>query len=256
MGGLGRDLLAAFALLTRLPLPAFPRGAEAAPGEPPLARCFWAFPLVGVVVGLIGAGLYRLALALALPVPLAAILAVAAGILATGAFHEDGLADSADGLGARTRERRLEIMRDSRIGSFGAIALILSLGLRVTALAEIATPGAVTAALIVAGALGRGSILGLVGLLAPARRDGMAASIGRPPAKAMTAGLLLALLVPLALLPPVSAAATLLAATFGGAVMAILAQRRIGGYTGDTLGALEQVVECAVLLVLVAAMPR
>lgn len=245
--GLVGDLAGAFRLLTRLPIPGSGSGAA------PPARCFWAFPPVGAVVGLGGAIIYALALRLRLDPSLAAILAIVALVLLTGGFHEDGLADTADGFGGgRSRERRLEIMRDSRIGSYGALALILSLALRIGALTEIHEPRFVALALILAGTLARGGILIAAATLVPARNDGMAAGAGRPPRIAVLAGLILALGLDFVLLPWAAALIALAAAILASLVMILLMRARIGGYSGDTFGALEQVAECAVLVALAA----
>ena len=229
------EFLAALTLLTRLPvsslIASYPR-----PGD-----CVWAYPLVGVVVGGIGGLILWLAHAMGFSPALAAILALAATALATGALHEDGLADTADGFGGgRTREAKLAIMRDSRIGTFGAVVLILSLGLRGTVLATTPRP---VAALVVAAVLGRAAML--VPLLqAPARLDGLAADLAQTPRITLVIGLLLA--APLAVRFP----AAVLAAGAAGLGMARLAHRQVGGYTGDVLGATEQLAECAALLCL------
>ena len=119
----------------------------------------WAFPVVGAVVGAIGGAVFWVCARLGMPPGVAAVWTLASMLLVTGALHEDGLADFADGLGGgRTRERKLEIMRDSRIGTFGGLALMLSLAARGTALATLAQPVRVVVALIVAAALGRGAI--------------------------------------------------------------------------------------------------
>ena len=176
---------------------------------------------------------------------MSAIGAVAAGMLATGALHEDGLADTADGFGGGgTTGRKLEIMRDSRIGSFGALALMLALGLRVAALAALADPGRAAAALVAAGMLGRGAMIGMMVALPRARPDGMAATLGPVPPGAAAIGLAVA--AACVLLP--HGARALLAAVLAGALMVWLARRQIGGYTGDVLGATEQAAECAVLV--------
>ncbi len=234
-------LIAALMLLTRLPVAGF-AGTNATG-----AAGIWAYPAVGAIVGLIGAAAYWLAAKLGLPPPLAAILAIGAGLLITGALHEDGLADTADGFGGGgTRARKLEIMRDSRIGSFGALALILALGLRAAALATFGDPGRVAVALVASGVLGRAAMIGMLLALPPARPDGLAAALGPVPLAPAVAGLALAcacLLLP-------HGASALLAAVAAGAGMAWLARRQIGGHTGDVLGATEQVAECAVLLAL------
>jgi adenosylcobinamide-GDP ribazoletransferase len=120
------DLLAAFALLTRLPVPI--RGAA------PFGHGVWAFPIVGAVVGTLSAGVYALCYRAGMPPLLSSVWAVTASVLLTGGLQEDGLADTADGFGGgATRARKLEIMRDSRIGSYGALGLMLSLIVRIAA---------------------------------------------------------------------------------------------------------------------------
>src|SRR5437868_1519353 len=128
------DLKAALMFFTRLPIP---NGAAMEEGA--LARATWAAPVAGVVVGLIGALVYWIAWKLNVPPLPSAVLALAATVAVTGALHEDGLADVADGFGGgKTIERKLEIMRDSRIGTYGVCALILSFMLRAGALSAIA----------------------------------------------------------------------------------------------------------------------
>ena len=145
LSGLSMELKTGLAYLTRLPVRApSPAGEE-------LIRASWTFPVIGAGIGAFGAIAYWLALALGLPPFIGATLAVAATLLLTGALHEDGLADTADGFGAdASRERTLAIMRDSQIGTYGAIALVLSLLLRASALGSIADASLVVAALIAA----------------------------------------------------------------------------------------------------------
>lgn len=249
MPALLADLLAAMQLLTRLPV-----GWIGARGErPALTRIVWAYPVVGVIVGVIGGGVYWLADGLGCPSALAAIWSLAALVLATGALHEDGLADTADGFGGgATRERKLEIMRDSRTGSYGVIALLLSLGLRAGAIALLATPAEVTVSLVVAGALGRAVPVALLMVLPPARADGLAAQSGEPDRAAATTALGLGAVAAIVLLPTGPALLAILAAGLACAAIAWLAQRQIGGQTGDVLGAGEQLAECLVLTALVA----
>src|SRR5271167_906470 len=151
----GEELKVSALFLTRLPFaPATPVDGAAT------ARAAWAFPVAGILIGLIGAAIYALAHKLGLPAWPSAALSVAATLAATGCLHEDGLADTADGFGGgKTRERKLEIMRDSRIGTYGVCALVLSLLLRVSALASLADPGAVAWALIGAHGAGRASMM-------------------------------------------------------------------------------------------------
>ena len=173
------ELAAAFALLTRLPVHRFALPRLTVPAE-----AVWAYPVVGAAIGAIGGAVYWLAHSLSCPPALAAICAILAMILATGAMHEDGLADFADGLAGETKERSLSIMRDHQIGTYGVIALVLSLAMRATAITLIAEPHAVMAALIGAGAASRLSAVLIMTVLPPARRDGLSASVGSPTAGA------------------------------------------------------------------------
>jgi adenosylcobinamide-GDP ribazoletransferase len=245
MAGVRREggrLMTATAFLTRLPVPT-PDAAEG------LARAVRWFPLAGALVGAIAAGVL-LAGAAVLPVPLAAGLALAAGVLVTGALHEDGLADAADGLGGgRTRERALEIMRDSRIGSYGALALAFSVGHRWAALASMAA-GQGALALIVVHAVSRAALAPVPLLADYAREQGLGRALDGLRAGDAAIALLVALAISL-----VAGAAGLVALAValasGGAVLALLI-RRLGGYTGDGLGAIQQAAEIAALLTLAA----
>jgi adenosylcobinamide-GDP ribazoletransferase len=233
------ELVAAFMLLTRLPVARLGR-LHPSPGA-----SVWAYPIVGAVVGAIGAGVFWVAALAGLPPALGALFTVGGIVLVTGGLHEDGLADTADGFGGgRGRSRKLEIMRDSRVGSFGALALIFSLALRAAALVALREPGTVTVALVVAGALGRGAMVGVVLVLQPARASGLGAPLSTTPRRA--ARVALAIAATFALGAPVA----LPAAIFATVGMAALAWRQVGGYTGDVLGATEQAAECAVLTAL------
>jgi adenosylcobinamide-GDP ribazoletransferase len=202
-----------------------------------------------VLVGAAAAATLLIASAV-LPVPLAAGLAVGAGVLVTGGLHEDGLADTADGLGGgATPERALEIMRDSRIGSYAGLALVFSVMLRWAALAGLA-PADGALALVVAHGVSRAAIPPVL-LAAPYARasglaSGLAGAVTRPEAAvAVLLGLATAMLAG----PACGLAAFAAAAGAAGAMLAILL-RRLGGYTGDGLGAVQQVAEIAVLLAL------
>lgn len=234
--------------LTRLPLPPL-----LIVGKGDVSRALWAAPIVGSAVGLAGAAIYWLMHMLHLPAFLAAALAVAAVMAATGALHEDGLADVADGFGGgATRERKLEIMRDSRIGTYGVCALVLSFMLRVGALASLGAPAAVGTALIVAHGVARAPIPTFMRLIPPARADGMSAEAGEPPrASAIAAGLLGIVILMVGLGPSDGMLAALLIAC-GFVLLAWICKRQIQGQTGDVLGALEQFGEMVVLLVAVA----
>jgi adenosylcobinamide-GDP ribazoletransferase len=243
------DLKIGFIFLTRLPLTL---QTPIAKGE--LAQALWTAPVVGMAVGLLGAGVYGLAQVLHLPPLPAAVLAVAVTLVVTGGLHEDGLADVADGFGGgATPERKLEIMHDSRIGTFGVCALILSFMLRVSALTNLGDPGLVAAVLVAAHTAGRAPIAAFMRLIPPARTDGMSADAGRPSQGSAMVAILLGL-VPLMIglgFATGVVAVVLLAVGFG--FMAWLCKRQIGGQTGDVLGALEQTGEIVVLLVAAAA---
>jgi adenosylcobinamide-GDP ribazoletransferase len=242
-----RDLVTAFILLTRLPV-----GRS---GGSDLARTVWAFPVVGLVVGLIGSFVYWVVFRFGVPAFLAASWAFVAILLVTGAFHEDGLADTADGFGGGgTRERKLEIMRDSRIGTYGAVSLGLSLLIRISALAALGQPGLVLTALIVTSMAGRGGMIVPLLVLTPARSDGMAAGLGNIPRWSAVLGLVLVGFALLVLLPIKSAFSIAIAALAASLAVTALARRQIGGHSGDVLGASEVIVECVTLTVLAATL--
>ncbi len=240
---------------TRLPTPA-DAGAHAPPN---FDSGGWAIPLVGALIGAIGGGALLIALRLGLSETLAATLAIATMALVTGALHEDGLADFIDGIGGgATPARKLAIMRDSHLGAYGALALCLTSILRVLALADLTHAGGQTAAaaLIFAGAASRAAGLLPMGLLAPARADGAAAAVTPPSPRAL--GAMAAKASPAALAPLLSGAGPLVVAlalllAYGTSLfVARLAQRQIGGYTGDVLGAAQQATEIVMLLTLSA----
>jgi adenosylcobinamide-GDP ribazoletransferase len=245
------DVAVTVAFATRLPLA---HVADVAAGD--IARASWAMPVAGALVGAVAALAYSVAARLGLPPSVAAALALAAGMVLTGAMHEDGLADTADALGGSDRTSKLEIMHDSRLGTFGACALVLSILLRWAALASIARPGAVALALIAAHTAARATLPAVMALVPPARSDGLAASFGAPPREvAAVAALIGALTLVLCLdFGPGVLAAILI----GGAAFATarLSMKALGGHTGDVLGALEQVGEVLVLLVAVASGAR
>ena len=252
------DLAACLRFYTRLPVPPMP--FETAPfAMPDFSRIVRMLPLAGALIGALAALVLGLAMLAGLPPLIAATLALASMVVASGALHEDGLADCADGFGGGTTlARKLEIMKDSRIGTYGAAALVLSLLLRVMALGTLAGHGFWQAALGLVAAAGISRALGLLPLvlLAPARMDGAGFAAGRPSPEALmlAAGLALALaLLPLLAGVPVRA---VLAAGFWAGLLAYcmvgLAKAQIGGQTGDVAGAAQQVAEVGFLLGMVA----
>ena len=239
------DALLAIAFLTRLPVPARHDGGAGA-----LSRAAWAFPLAGVMVGGCGAGIILATAGSGLHPLAAALLALAVMAVVTGALHEDGLADFADGLGVAGRERRLDVMRDSRIGAFGVLALVFATGLKAAALASLAGPGAAALVLVAAGGLSRRGLVAAVGGLAPARGRGLAQGAGRPPVWAAGLALVLGFAALAPLLPILGpGVGTLVAAGLAAGLFACWAMHAaVGGHTGDTLGAQQQIVEIAVYL--------
>lgn len=245
------DVLRLFAtaltFLTRLPLVA----RYSYPDPAALGRSIVLFPLVGALIGALLAGVYFLCLSLFGAPSVAAWLTVAAGVLLTGAFHEDGLADSCDGLfGAFSRERQLEIMKDSRIGTYGGAALVLALGSKAAVLSALPT-AAIWSALLSAHILSRFSSLPLAYAL-PYLRDGS----NKPVAAGLT-GQRLAAGAGLAAILLLLCAPTVFFSGFVLCALIVLGagwwlQRRLGGITGDLLGAVNQLVEIAVLLVALA----
>ena len=239
------DLKESLRFLTRLPMG---RGKHDADGD--LTHAAWAFPLAGVVVGLIAAAVYVLTRQMGLPAWVAAALAVAATLAVTGCLHEDGLADTADGFGGGdSRERKLEIMRDSRIGTYGVCALILSIMLRVAALAAFANPAAAVWALIAAHGGARATLPLFMALVPPARSDGLAYAAGRPSSERVITASVLGILILAIALGAAHGIAALICLLVVVALMAWLSVVQIEGQTGDVLGALEQVSEIVVLLV-------
>jgi adenosylcobinamide-GDP ribazoletransferase len=227
-------------------------------GEPRVGDAFdmnriaWAAPVAGAAVGLAGGLILAVTAFLGLPPLLRAGLATAALVAMTGALHEDGLADLADGFGGgSTRERKLEIMRESRIGAYGAAALALALILRVGALAASLQGSFWRAALslILVAAVSRAAALMPLALLAPARADGAGAAAGGLDGNALAAAWGSALVIALALgLIALGAAHALLAAlasAAGGLGVVALARRALGGQTGDVAGAAQQCAEIA-----------
>jgi adenosylcobinamide-GDP ribazoletransferase len=246
--GLVSDLRIGLTLATILPL-----GPPTPVGDGEIARAGWTLPVAGLLVGLVGAAVYAFAHAIGLTPGPAAMLALASTVIVTGALHEDGLADTADGLGGgRTRERKLKIMRDSRIGTYGVCALVISLALRWSALAAIAAPQSIVLALLLAHAVARAGLPLFMALVPPARADGLSAGAGRPagPNAAIALGLG-AIVLALGFGPGKAILAVILLA-FIGLMTAWLAVKQIGGQTGDILGAFEQLAETAILLMTAA----
>lgn len=236
----------ALAFLTRIPVPV------RVDGPSDLARSVPWFPVVGALVGLVVGGVFPLFSGF-LPTLAAAALAVAAGMVVTGALHEDGLADTVDGLaGGRDRSGRLEIMKDSRVGTFGALALVISVLLRVGALAAF-QPGTALVVVVLVHVLARGAAAGVMVSVPAATTTGLGAdylaatrwqgAVGLGVAAAIAFGLGGTFAIPL-----------FVAATVPAGLVAWWAGARIGGVTGDVLGACEQAAEIGAFLAASAIM--
>jgi len=245
---LSTELKTGLAFLTRLPL------ALSAPDTgADVARASWTFPVIGAFVGAFGALVYWFAHSLGQPALVGASLAVAATLLITGALHEDGLADTADGFGGgTTRERKLDIMRDSFIGTYGAAALILSLLLRIGAIASLADPALAALALIAAHAGARATLPIFMRRVPRARQDGLSAEAGVPPPQSAAIAIAIGLGVLLICLGFGATFITLILVALALGLIARLTINQIGGQTGDVLGAVEQASEILILLVAAA----
>jgi len=236
------DLRTAVCFLTRLPVPHAPEAVN-------MARAMRATPLIGAGIGLAVASVDLALVKLSLPPLAAAALALSFSALLTGALHEDGLADLADGFGGgREREAKLAIMRDSRLGTYGGLALVAAFLAKAAALAALPTP-AVIPALVASHALARAAIPALALWLPAARCDGLAAAAGRPDASSAATAAIIGTAIALVSLPFVTALFAIVLAAAGIAAVGLLARGQIGGVTGDVLGGAEQVAEILVLLV-------
>lgn len=244
---------------SRLPVPDL-SWDDAPHALPDFDKVVWAVPVVGAILGGIGAliGVGAILIGIA-PLP-AAALAIATLVIITGCFHEDGLADSCDGLwGGVTPERRLTIMKDSRIGSYGAAGLCLALLLRVAALAELFRLFGPMAGVLLPGIGAASRVLSLTPTLAlpPAQPEGLAGRTHMPGPLAFAWAVVLGCLVLAASMLPLGLLAFLPFISLALApvlwLSISLARARIGGFTGDILGATQQVLEITLLLGLGAA---
>ena len=216
------------------------------------------FAVVGAAIGGVTALVLHGAQWLGLPSLLSAAIAVAVTVLITGALHEDGLADTWDGLfGGRDREQRLAIMRDSRIGTYGAIALMLALMMRVFALeALLNLPlSSLLPALAAAGAFSRAMMVDVLWASRPARGDGLSVYAGRPSRNTTLMAIIMGAMLTLVggfLISPEAGVLALAAGTAAAGLLRLLATRLIGGQTGDICGSVQVCSEIAMLAVFAA----
>lgn len=252
------DTARSVAFLSRLPMPQ--RHFIGYDGR--LSRAVRAFPLAGVLIVLPAAALAAILSAFHAPPMLLAFATLVLQVLLTGALHEDGLSDAADGIGGgRDRDSALAIMKDSRVGSYGVVALVLSFGLRaaaIAALAAVLTPSGLGMTLLAVAAMSRTAMVWHWSLLPPARRDGVAASVGEPDSGATTVALAGGIAIAALLLLPhgtiLSFALALAAAVITVLAFNRIALGKIGGHTGDTIGATQQLAEMSVLFALALAL--
>ncbi len=241
----GTDVTTAFALLTRLPL-----RVDMNHPQSRSAHAAWAYPLAGAAIGAILATFASVLLWFGMSASVVAGLVLAGAAMLTGAMHEDGLADSFDGLwGGWDRARRLEIMKDSHIGTFGVLALILSFGLRWVTLAAIIGAGFHWPALIAVAAVSRAAMVPVMAALPHARKDGLSRHIGKPPVQIAWIAIALAFVASLIAMG-LATLAVLLVAVLVTTIWAATAHQKIGGQTGDILGATQQLNEIALLILI------
>ena len=246
----GASFLLALQFLTRLPV-----GFGRFYSSERMAAAVRYYPLVGLLVGGLSAGVFFLS-HLMFPDWIAVLLAIAAGLLLTGAFHEDGLADTFDGVGGGlTRERALEIMKDSRLGTYGTLAIVIALALKAGALIALA-PELIIAAFIAGHGLSRLSSVLTIATSRYVRDEGMGKPVagGVSPASLavalMTGGVII--MVWCLFQAPVALAWAGTGLVAGHLLMRLFFEPKLGGYTGDTLGAVQQASEIGFYLGLVA----
>ena len=242
------SLCAAWIFLTRIPLPAMDLS------EKNFAQAPAFYPLVGLLIGAIGAVGYAIGNSIEGPV-IGALFALGSTLMATGAFHEDGLADLFDGLGTYTKARMLEVMRDSRLGTFGAVSLFVVLGLKIVTLASFPMLTAI-AVLPLAHGLSRMSAVVVIATSTYSRAEGTAKPVAKGTSRSALAIGLLTSVTALAAFgfwfSPELVLVSLAGLTLGHILTRLLFERKLGGYTGDCLGAVQQVSELGIYLAIAA----
>ncbi|WP_404423799.1 adenosylcobinamide-GDP ribazoletransferase [Thalassospira australica] len=246
--GMFGDFWRALALLSRVPV--------FIPGDfrpDAIARSVWCWPLIGLFVAGIAIIPAYLAAIVTGNVVIAAIVATFSLVLLTGAMHEDGLADCADGFGGGAdRQRKLDIMRDSRIGTYGVVALVLALVMRIAILGAAGDSGSMAAILIVMAVMSRAAMPIVMYVFDPARDDGLGKSAGRPDIRMVAAGIAIALVLVVIVAGAVTAFVSLIAMMVGASVIGWIARHQIGGHTGDVLGMTQIIAELLVGIAFIA----
>ncbi|RCK35296.1 cobalamin biosynthesis protein CobS [Thalassospira xiamenensis] len=244
------DFWRALALLSRVPVSATCDFRPVA-----IARSVWCWPLVGLFIAGIAIIPAYLTEVLTGNGMIAAIVATLALILLTGAMHEDGIADCADGFGGgQDKLRKLEIMRDSRIGTYGVVALVLCLAMRVAVLAAAGESGSMAAILIVMATLSRAAMPIVTYVFDPAREDGLGKGAGRPDIRMVAAGLAVALMLVVIVAGALTAFMCLVAMMVGASIVGWIARHQIGGHTGDVLGMTQIISELFVGIAFIAVL--
>lgn len=242
------ELQLAFMLLTRLP------AGTLTSHLPELAHARWAFPIVGCIVGGIIAASYIILSLLLLPSFAAAILAITAGLFSTGAIHEDGLADCADGFGGgQNREKKLAIMRDSAIGSYGTLSLIIIMGLRISLLSMLPAKLEIVTPIIICAVISRYAMVGYLCLLPAARQDGLGnQASGNQASGDNISALLLAGLIalPAFVLGAFGLIYVIITIVIVALIWGVIAKYQLGGQTGDVCGAGQIICETAGWLII------
>ena len=242
------ELQLAFMLLTRLP------AGTLTSHLPELAHARWAFPIVGCIVGGIIAVSYIILSLLLLPSFAAAILAITAGLFSTGAIHEDGLADCADGFGGgQNREKKLAIMRDSAIGSYGTLSLIIIMGLRISLLSMLPAKLEIVTPIIICAVISRYAMVGYLCLLPAARQDGLGnQASGNQTSGDNISALLLAGLIalPAFVIGAFGLIYVIIAIVSVALIWGVIAKYQLGGQTGDVCGAGQIICETAGWLII------
>ena len=243
-----RDLLLSLSFLTRIPV------FKDLTFERTLMDAAWSFPLIGALVGLIG-GMFAFLLSYLNVSPvIISFITIGAIILVTGGLHEDGLADTADGFGSNKRpEDKIRVMRDSRIGVYGTLALMITILTKVSALSELIDNDHISTcviALVVSGALSRSSMIGIAFFLENASETGLATLAGKPSPSSIGVCFFISILLCLFLLPLTKVLVAILLSSVTTVIIGFLSKKQINGYTGDILGTSQILSETVILIYL------
>ena len=239
-----RDVQISGSFLTRLP---FRASNEVCVGD--LRAASWSFPIIGLLIGLLSSAIFFLATHINLNPFVSGMLCVAFGCIVSGGLHEDGLADTCDGLlGGKDAQSKLDIMRDSSIGGYGAIALIFSVGIRCLILGGLSEPEVVMVALIVGSSFSRSLLPFVTVAFRHARSEGLAVHWGRCSLKRASISFLIGAFIFLMCFGIFETVLVLMVVLFVSGGFLVIACSQIGGYSGDILGACQQISEITVLL--------